>query len=183
MSEHNQHGLILPFEGTSPTIHATSRVMPGARVIGDVVLEEGVSIWFGAVLRGDVEPIRIGKDSNIQDNSVVHVTDGQFGTNIGANVTVGHRAMIHGCTIGDNCLVGMGSTILDGAVLEDGVFLGAGSLVTAGTVLPSGHLCFGRPARPIRPLDPALQQWIQYSGIHYVELAERYGSCGLISTD
>ena len=182
MSSQPSHGLVLPFEGTTPEVPDSSRIMYGASVIGDVVLGDDVSIWFGAIVRGDVEPIRIGARSNIQDNAVVHVTDGSFSTTIGENVTVGHRAMIHGCTIGDHCLIGMGSTILDGAVLEDQVFLGAGSLVTAGTVLPSGYLCFGRPAKAIRPLDDALKLWVQYSAQHYVELAKRYGDHGLISS-
>ncbi|MBR56727.1 MAG: gamma carbonic anhydrase family protein [Myxococcales bacterium] len=176
-------GLILPFEEHTPDLDSTARVMPSATVIGQVRMGEYSCLWFGAVVRGDVHSIEIGDRTNIQDNSVIHVTDGQFGTKLGDDVTVGHRVMLHGCTVGNGSLVGMGSTVLDGAVLEDNVYLGAGSLVTPGTVLPSGMLCYGRPARPVRPLDEKLKDWMKYSSAHYVALMQRYGKMGVWPTE
>ncbi len=176
-------GLILPFEGQTPDLEPTARVMPTATVIGQVRMGASSCLWFGTVVRGDVHSIEIGDRTNIQDNSVIHVTDGRFGTRLGDDVTVGHRVMLHGCTVGSGSLVGMGSTILDGAVLEERVYLGAGSLVTPGTVLPSGMLCYGRPARPVRPLDDELADWMKYSSAHYVALMRRYGKMGVWTED
>tara|TARA_B100001123_G_C14840925_1_gene840086 strand:- start:7 stop:549 length:543 start_codon:yes stop_codon:yes gene_type:complete len=173
-------GLVLPFERHTPRIHKTARVMPTAVVIGDVELEREVGIWFGSVIRGDVHSIRIGARTNIQDGSVIHVTDGKFGTEIGEDVTVGHRAMLHGCKVGHGSLVGMNSTVLDGAILEEEVFLGAGSLVTPGTILPTGTLCLGRPAKPIRDLDEEMAKWMKYSAYHYIELMRRYSPLGTL---
>lgn len=179
----NSYGTVLPFEGHRPRIHRTARLMPTSVVVGDVELGREVGVWFGSVIRGDVYPIRIGAHTNIQDGTVIHVTDGKFATNIGEDVTVGHRAMLHGCTVGNGCLVGMDSTVLDGAVLEDQVFLGAGSLVTPGTVLPTGTLCMGRPARPVRELDEEYIKWMKYSTSHYIELLRRYDPVGTLPVD
>ena len=176
----NSYGTVLRFERHLPRIHRTARLMPTSVVIGDVEIGREVGIWFNSVIRGDVFPIRIGAHTNIQDGTVIHVTDGKFATELGEDVTVGHRAMLHGCTIGHGCLVGMDSTVLDGAVLEDRVFLGAGSLVTPGTVLPSGTLCMGRPARPVRDVDDELARWMKYSTSHYIELMRRYGPLGTL---
>lgn len=129
-------------------------IAPDANVIGDVHLEEGVSIWFGATLRGDTERLSIGKGSNIQENTVIHADPG-YPVVIGQNCTIGHKAMIHGCIIGDATLVGMGATILNGARIGRGCLIGAGALVTEGKVIPDGSLVMGMPGKVIRELDEA----------------------------
>jgi len=174
------HGLILPFKGIMPRIHPSARVMPSAVVIGDVEIGPESCVWFGSVLRGDVGSIKIGARSNVQDNSVVHLTGGMSETIIGDDVTIGHKAMIHGCTILDGCLVGMDSTILDNAILEGEVFLAAGSLVTTSTVLPGKTLCMGRPAKVAKELSANKLSWMSYSAKHYVELMQEYGDIGLL---
>ena len=147
---------------------------PNATVIGDVVLGEGASVWFGAVVRGDVMPIRIGARSNIQDNAVVHVTAGKARTTIGDDVTVGHLAMLHGCTIGSRVLVGMSSVILDGAVIAEDCVVAAGSLVSPGTNIPPGSLAMGRPAKVARALKAEDFAWIKASGEAYLQYARTY---------
>jgi len=147
---------------------------PNATVIGDVVLGAAASIWFGAVLRGDVGWIRIGARTNIQDNAVVHVTNGKANTTIGDDVTVGHLAMLHGCTIGSRCLIGMSSVVLDGAVIEDDCYLAAGSLVTPGTRVPTRTLSLGRPARVVRQLDEADLAQIAEASALYVQYARDF---------
>jgi carbonic anhydrase/acetyltransferase-like protein (isoleucine patch superfamily) len=129
-------------------------VAPGARVIGRVVLRRGASIWFNAVLRGDNEPIVVGEDSNVQDGCVCH-TDMGFPLTIGPRCTVGHIAILHGCTVGEQSLIGMGSTVLNGAVIGPRVLVGAGALVTEGREIPEGTLAVGRPAKPVRDLTEA----------------------------
>jgi carbonic anhydrase/acetyltransferase-like protein (isoleucine patch superfamily) len=176
----SKHGLILPFKGVMPKIHPTARVMPSAVVIGNVEIGPESCVWFGTVLRGDVGSIKIGARSNIQDNSVVHLTGGMSETIIGDDVTIGHKAMVHGCTVKDGCLVGMDSIILDNAVLETEVFLAAGSLVTTNTVLPEKTLCMGRPAKVARELAENKLLWMSYSAKHYVELMQEYGDIGLL---
>src|SRR5687767_10352619 len=146
---------IYELNGVRPTIGERVFIAPSAAVIGDVVLGESASVWFGAVIRGDVYPIRIGARTNIQDNAVVHVTGDRARTFIGDEVTVGHLAIVHGCTIGDRCLIGMGSVVLDGAVVEDECLVGAGSLVVPGTRVPARSLVIGRPARVLRRLEEA----------------------------
>lgn len=126
-------------------------ILPGAMVSGDVRIGAGSSIWYNAVVRGDTEPIAIGEGSNIQDNCVLHTSAGAPLT-IGRGVSVGHAAVVHGCTIGDDTLIGMGTIVLNGAVIGRGCIVGAGSLVTGGTRIPDGSLAFGRPARVVRPL-------------------------------
>ena len=168
------------FQGISPTIGADCYIHPAASVIGDVQLGRDVSIWPGAVLRGDVNFIRVGDNSNIQDLSTLHVThrrpDDPEGAPliIGANVTVGHNVVLHGCTIGDECLIGIGSIILDRAVLEARVMVGAGSLVAPGKVLQSGYLYLGRPARQVRALTAEELEHFRYSADHYVRLKNQY---------
>jgi carbonic anhydrase/acetyltransferase-like protein (isoleucine patch superfamily) len=168
--------LIVPFEGVVPDVRAAAYVAPNATIVGDVVLGEGSSVWFGAVLRGDVMPIRLGARSNIQDVSVVHTTTDHSTCVVGDDVTVGHRVVLHGCTIGDRVLVGMGSIVLDLAVVEADVMIGAGSVVTPRTRLPSGHLCLGSPARPVRPLRDAERAMIRLGWESYVDLARRYSA-------
>ncbi|WP_413438032.1 gamma carbonic anhydrase family protein [Sulfuriferula sp. GW1] len=168
------------FRGVLPRVGRGSWIHDSARVIGDVVLGDNVSIWCGAVIRGDVNSIRIGAGTNIQDNSVLHVSHkterDPMGAPlmIGANVTVGHSVILHGCTIGDECLIGMGSIVMDKVMIEPRVLLGAGSLVPEGKVLSGGHLYIGRPAKVIRPLTDEELAYFSYSADHYVKLARDY---------
>ena len=165
---------ILPFEGVTPTLGVGAFVAPGAQVIGDVQLGDAANVWYNAVIRGDVEPIRIGAHTNIQDGTVIHVQGGEFATHIGEGVTVGHKALIHACTIGDNCLIGMGSIILDGATVEDNCLIAAGSVVTPGTTIPAGSLAMGTPAKVVRELSDQEIEDFRESAEHYVELAGRH---------
>ncbi|MGI9388872.1 MAG: gamma carbonic anhydrase family protein [Boseongicola sp.] len=145
---------IYVLDGVSPKLPEDDDywIAPDANLIGNVTLESGASIWFGATLRGDTEPLTIGVGSNIQENSVVHADPG-FPVLIGADCTIGHKAMIHGCTIGDGTLVGMGATILNGAQIGRGCLIGAGALITEGKVIPDGSLVMGMPGKVVRKLD------------------------------
>ena len=149
-------------------------VAENASITGDVTLGAGASVWFGCVLRGDDAPIRIGAETNIQDLTMCHVTSGSFPLTIGADVTIGHHAVVHGCTVGDRVLVGMGAVVLDGAVIEDDVLLGAGSLVTPGARIPSGVLALGSPAKPKRDLTDEERASLASSAAHYVRVARSY---------
>lgn len=168
------------FENKKPTIHSSSFIDETALVLGEVVIGENCSIWPLTVIRGDVNSIHIGKNTNIQDNSVLHVTHdsaynpGGFDLKIGNNVTVGHRVILHGCNIGDSCLIGMGATIMDGAVIESHTLIGAGSLVTPNKHLESGFLWMGSPARKVRKLSEDELESIEYSALNYVELKNRH---------
>lgn len=166
--------LILPFGGVTPTIHPRAYVADNATLIGDVTLDEDASVWFGAVLRGDVGPIHVGARSNIQDLSCVHSTDGRSRVTIGRDVTVGHGVILHGCTVGDRALVGMGSVLLDLAELGAGAVLGAGSLLTPRSVIAPGMLAHGRPARAVRPVNEREAQLGLEGARHYVDAAKRY---------
>ncbi|OGI42954.1 MAG: gamma carbonic anhydrase family protein [Candidatus Muproteobacteria bacterium RBG_16_64_11] len=171
---------IRPYKGILPTLGARAYVDESATVIGDVALGADSSIWPQCSVRGDVNTIRIGARSNVQDGSVIHVThphesiEGGRAVHIGDDVTIGHQCTVHGCTIGNLCLIGMGSTLLDGAVLDDHVFLGAGSLVTEGKRLEGGWLWLGRPAKKLRPLTDEEWKWFEYSARHYVKLKDDY---------
>ena len=162
------------FRGVTPTIDEAAWVAPSADVIGDTVIGPRSSIWYGAVLRGDVMPIRIGARTSIQDNSVLHTTGGWQALDVGDDCTVGHAVLLHGCTVGDRVLVGMGSIVLDAANIGHDVILGAGSLVTARTEIPPGVLAFGRPAKPVRDLTPEELQQIRDAASHYAELIDDY---------
>jgi len=148
--------MIYALDGLAPTIHPDAWVAPDATLIGRVVLEEGASVWFGAVLRGDNEEVRVGAGSNVQDNSVLH-TDLGYPLTIGANCTIGHRVMLHGCTVGDGSLIGMGATLLNGARIGRGCLIGAGALITEGKDIPDFSLVMGAPGRVVRALDDAAQ--------------------------
>ena len=163
-----------PFEGTHPTLGADCFVAPGAWVVGDVVIGDGSSIWFGTVVRGDVHHIRIGSGTNIQDNSVIHVTTGINPTIVGDDVTVGHRVILHGCTVEDGALIGMGAIVMDRAVVGAGALVGAGAIVTEGTVIPPRTLAIGIPARPRRLLTDEEVATQALSPPHYVELAAQH---------
>lgn len=140
--------------GKSPTIAKSAWVAESADVLGDVTLGEHVSIWFQAVVRGDVHWIKIGAYTNVQDGSVLHVTNGIFPLTIGERVTIGHKVLLHGCTIGNDCLLGMGSVILDGVEVGDGSVVAAGALLPPGKKYPPGHLILGAPAKAVRPITP-----------------------------
>jgi carbonic anhydrase/acetyltransferase-like protein (isoleucine patch superfamily) len=171
---------IRPFQQMMPQVAQSAYVDEQAAVIGDVVIGDDCSIWPMAVLRGDVNHIRVGARTSIQDGTVCHVTHdhpgqpGGFPLLLGDDVTIGHNVTLHGCTIGNKCLVGMGSTVLDGAVLEAGVFLAAGSLVPPGKTLEGGYLWVGSPVKKARPLTEAEEQWLGYSAQHYVRLKDKY---------
>jgi carbonic anhydrase/acetyltransferase-like protein (isoleucine patch superfamily) len=162
---------IYTLKGVAPVLGRGVFVAPTASVIGDVVIGEESSVWFGAVLRGDAFPIRIGARTNIQDNAVVHVTGGKAAATVGDDVTVGHLALIHGCTVGHRCLIGMGSIILDGAVIEDECFVAAGALVPPRMHVPARSLVMGRPAKVVRVLQPADLDQIREAGELYVGYA------------
>jgi len=163
-----------------PRIHESAWIDPDAVVIGDVAVGRDSSVWPATVIRGDVNRIRIGERTNIQDGSVIHVThrseenpDGHAAI-IGNEVTVGHKVILHGCTVKDRCLIGMGSIILDGAVIHEHTLVGAGSLVPPGKELESGYLWLGSPARRVRELTPEEIEHFRYSANHYVRLKNDY---------
>ena len=171
---------IRPYKELMPQISDSAYIDQAATVIGDVHIGDESSVWPGAVIRGDVNRVRIGVRSNVQDGTVVHVThpfseqpEG-FDVYIGNDVTIGHNVTVHGCRIEDRCLIGIGSTILDGAVIQPEVLLGAGSLVSEGKVLESGYLYLGAPAKRIRMLTDAELKWFKYSAGHYVKLSRDY---------
>jgi carbonic anhydrase/acetyltransferase-like protein (isoleucine patch superfamily) len=177
MSESVLHrGLIRPFRGCAPAVDPSAFIADTATLIGDVTVGARSSVWFGAVVRGDVFHIRIGEETSIQDNSVIHVTHDRYATVVGNKVTVGHGVTLHGCTVGDLCIVGMGAIILDQAVVGDRCIIGAGALVTPGTSIPPGHLAVGSPARPKRPLTDEELIWLEASALHYVELQKSYAA-------
>jgi carbonic anhydrase/acetyltransferase-like protein (isoleucine patch superfamily) len=171
--------LILPFEGIVPTLAPGAWVAPGASVVGDVILGPDASVWYGCVLRGDVHHIRIGARSNIQDLSMLHVRSHQYGCIVGDDVTVGHNVVLHGCTIGDGCLIGMGAIILDGAEIGPRCIIAAGALVTKGSVIPEGSLVVGAPAKVVRSLTPEEMAANAKLALKYVELSRRYLDLGL----
>ena len=172
---------IRPYRGVLPTLGARTYIDPAATVIGDVVLGDDVSIWPMTVVRGDVNFIRIGARSNVQDGTVIHVSHdgphaklGGFATVIGEDVTIGHKAIIHACRIEDAALIGMGAVILDGAVVKKHGFVGAGALVAPGKVVGEGELWLGNPARLARRLSDAEIEALYYSAQHYVRLKDEY---------
>ena len=162
----------------TPDVHATAFIAPGAVVIGDVSLGEESSVWYNTVIRGDINEIKIGARSNIQDGSVIHLAD-EYGAYVGEYVTVGHKALLHACTIDDEVLVGMGAIILDGAEIGARSIIGAGALVTKGKVIPPGSLVMGAPAKIVRLLDQAEQLAIKSWAEKYVEVAKKHrDACG-----
>lgn len=157
----------------APRIAEDSWIAPDANVIGAVDIRAGASVWFGATLRGDNEPIIVGENSNIQDSSILHTDEG-IPLVIGTEVTVGHRVMLHGCTVGDGSLIGIGSVILNGAVIGKGCLVGAGALITENKVFPDGVLILGSPARVARQLTPDQSAGLRLSAAHYVANWRRY---------
>jgi carbonic anhydrase/acetyltransferase-like protein (isoleucine patch superfamily) len=157
----------------APRVHETAWVAASAEVIGHVELSECASVWFGAVVRGDIAPIRIGRNSNVQDNSVLHADPGQP-LIIGDNVTVGHQVMLHSCTIGDGALIGIQAIVLNGATIGRNCIVGAGAVVTEGTTFPDGTLILGAPAKAVRELTAEQIASLQAGASHYVENARRF---------
>lgn len=164
---------VYELDGVAPSLGAGSWIADSAQVMGHVELGEDVSIWFGTVLRGDTEVIRIGRGSNIQDGSVLHA-DVDKPLEIGENVTVGHKVMLHGCTVGDGSLIGIGAIVLNGAKIGRGCIVGAGALVTEGKEFPDGSMIIGSPAKAVRMLTPEQQQGLRSSAAHYIENAARF---------
>lgn len=162
-------------QDVGPTLHPDSWVAPSADLIGDVRLGKGTSVWFGAVIRADNTPIIIGEQSNIQDGAVCH-SDPHAPLTIGTGVTVGHQAILHGCTVGSCTLIGMGARVLNGAVIGERCIVGAGALVPEGKSFEPGQLLVGAPARVVRPLTEAELQMLAASALHYAEKAALYGS-------
>lgn len=171
--------IIRSFGGKTPILHASAFVAPGAVIVGDVELGEGASFWFGCVARGDVNHVRIGARTNIQDLTTIHVTSKTHPTLIGDEVTVGHRVVLHGCTVKDRCLIGIGSVVMDGAVVGPESVVGAGALVPPGMVVPPRTLVMGSPAKVKRELSPAELEALKKSADNYVEYAARYVAEGL----
>ena len=166
--------MIRTFQGIKPTIAETAFIEVTALVIGDVVIGADSSVWFNAVVRGDVHSIRIGSRTNIQDLSAVHVTHETHPTVLGDDVTVGHHVVLHGCTIKDRVLIGMGAIIMDGAVIGEDCVVGAGALVTERTTVPPRGVILGAPTKVKRPVTEAELAWIRESANNYVEYARQY---------
>lgn len=164
----------IPFGGKSPDIDSTALIVPTATIIGDVTIGVESSVWFQVVVRGDVNYIRIGARTNIQDGTVIHVTNQTHPTLIGDEVTVGHNVTLHGCTIGDRCLVGIGAIVLDGAEIGSDCMIGAGSLVTPGTEIPPGCLVLGSPAKVKRRLSTDEIASLKQSADNYIGYKKSY---------
>jgi carbonic anhydrase/acetyltransferase-like protein (isoleucine patch superfamily) len=174
MSELSQGGTVLPFGDKTPRIAGDAFVARGSLVIGNVEIGAGSAIWFNSVVRADVNVIEIGENTNLQDGSVVHVTRKTNGTFIGSNITIGHMALIHGCTLRDGCFIGMRATVMDGAVVEEGAMVAAGALVTPGKVVKSGELWTGSPASAARLLSADELDYMKNSAANYAKLARMY---------
>jgi len=169
---------IMPFEGVMPRIHSSVFIAAGARIVGDVEIGEASSVWFNVVIRGDVHFIRIGRRTNIQDLTMCHVTHRRHPLVIGDDVTVGHSAVLHGATIHDGVLIGMGAKVLDRAVVGSGSLVGAGSVVREGFVVPEGTLVAGVPARVIRDLTDSERAAVARGALNYESYVERYRTDG-----
>lgn len=166
--------IILPFDGKLPKLGQSVYIAPNATLIGDIEIDDDASVWFGAVLRGDVGKIRVGARSNIQDLSMIHMTTGLTDTVIGEDVTVGHSVVLHGCTVGHRCLIGMGSLIMDDVEIGDDCVIAAGTLLTPRTVIPPRSLVRGRPGKVVREAKPEEIAMGILGARHYVEMARRY---------
>jgi len=161
--------------GRQPDLARAAFVAPNATVVGDVTLGADSSVWYGCVLRGDINAIRIGEGTNVQDGTIVHLAD-DFGVEVGAFTTIGHAAIVHACTIGSECLIGMGATILDGAQIGDRCIVGANTLVTQRFVAPAGSMILGSPARVVRPLTTAEQAGLRAWADKYIAVARAHAA-------
>ncbi len=168
--------LILPYRGVRPAIAADAFIAPNATIIGDTVIGPGTGIWFGCVLRGDVHQIRVGSRVNIQDGTIVHVSGGRSPTFIGDDVSIGHMALIHGCTLEHEAFVGMGAIVMDEVVVETGAMVAAGALVTPGKRVRAGELWAGRPAKLMRALTEEDYKITRGTAENYAKLAQQYRS-------
>jgi gamma-carbonic anhydrase len=171
--------MIAAYAGRAPRIDPSAFVVDSATVVGDVILGLEASVWFGAVVRGDIEPIRIGAQTNVQDNATLHVVGGKFGTTLGDRVTIGHNAVVHGCVVEDGALVGMGAIVLDGAVVGMESLIAAGALVPPGMRVPPRSLVLGSPGRVVRTVSDDELDRIRTSASNYVEYAKRYRAEGV----
>lgn len=171
--------IILPYKGKSPTLAEGAYISPGCCVIGDVTLGVDANVWFGSVIRGDDEPIVIGARTNVQDGCVIHVFGGRFRTTIGAEVTVGHGARLHGCTIEDRAMIGIGAVVLDGAVVETGAIVAAGAVVSPGKRVKAGEMWVGCPAKMLRATRPEETETILENARLYVARAKQFRAEGM----
>ncbi len=172
--------MLIALPGAVPRVDPTAYVHGSAQVIGDAQIGPQSSVWFNAVIRADVYPVRIGARTNIQDNATVHVTRERHATVIGDDVTVGHNAVLHGCAVGDRCLIGIGAIVLDRCTIGDDCLIGAGALLTPGTAIEPGHVVLGTPARAVRPISDAEREHIRQSAAGYVANAARYRAAGVL---
>ena len=166
--------MLIDFQGISPTVAASAYLVDSADIIGKVTIGESSSVWFNVVIRGDVNHITIGDRTNVQDGTVIHVTNRTHPTQIGDDVTIGHRVALHGCTIGHRCLIGIGAIILDGAVIGNDCLVGAGALITPGTIVPDGSMVLGMPAKVKRQLTRGERAALLTSAHNYTEYMELY---------
>lgn len=166
--------LILPYKGVLPRIHPTAYVAPSSSIVGDVEIGAGSGIWFNCVIRGDVEWVKIGERTNIQDGTVIHVTRNGHPTRIGSGITIGHACILHACTLEDDCFIGMGSLVMDDAVVKSGGMLAAGSMLTPGKIVPKGQLWAGRPAKYFRDLTQEEIDFIAISANNYYKHVVEY---------
>jgi len=164
------------YKSSLPRIEASAWIAPSADVIGDVVVGAESSIWYGCVVRGDIFPIRIGVRTNVQDLTTIHVTHGRYATILHDDVTIGHRVVLHGCTIESGALVGIGAIVLDQAVIGEGALVAAGSLVPPRMHVPAGMMALGSPARVVRAVSDAERAWMQESARNYVEYARQHAA-------
>ncbi len=167
-------GKLYAFDGKIPKVHESVFLAAGARVIGDVELAENVSVWFNTVIRGDVERIRIGRNTNIQDNATIHVTNFSNPTWVGEAVTVGHGAVLHGCTVKDRALIGMNAVVLDRAVIGEESLVAAGAVVLGGTIVPPGMLVAGIPAKILRPLNEYERKMVLDGSTNYMMYVQHF---------
>ncbi len=166
--------MIYKYEDKYPKIDESAFIAASADIIGDVTIGEDCSIWFGAVLRGDEKYIKIGKGTNIQDNCTVHINAEKYGTDIGEYVTAGHGAILHGCKVGNYCLIGIGAIVLDGAEIGEYTIIGAGSMVTGGKKIPSGVLAIGSPAKVVRELTEEEKKGLKESAENYIKYGRKF---------
>ncbi len=171
--------MIAPLGDRAPTIDPTAFIVDSAVVVGDVTIGPEASLWFHAVVRGDVERVRIGARTNVQDNATIHVARGRWPTLVGDDVTVGHAAVLHGCTVGAHCLIGIGAIVLDGAAIEDECLVGAGALVTPGIRIPARSLVLGSPARRVRELTADEVAHLHASATGYLDHVRHYRAHGV----
>jgi carbonic anhydrase/acetyltransferase-like protein (isoleucine patch superfamily) len=169
-----QENMLYEYRGTRPRLGKDVFLAPGVIVLGDVEIGDGTNLWFYTVARGDVYPIRIGHTTNIQDHCMLHVTGGRFPLTIGNHVIVGHRAVLHGCTVHDHALVGIGALVLDGAVVEEGAWVAAGAVVIPGSVIPANKLVVGIPARPVRELTDQEKAFHVANSASYLEYGKDF---------